>query len=181
MVRESPGVSASITICRTKAISQPQPTRHRPRQLASISGKGEATGIPARRRRSILEAAMRPRVRGTNAAPPHFWMASPRANAMPTPQPNEPIQIPEPDIIRPPTPAESPQPDVPAGLPEPGPDIVHPTPPREIPPSPPQEVPAAKRRAPTLNANAGMERDGGKFRRRAASRSEPAQGARPMG
>jgi fused signal recognition particle receptor len=61
---------------------------------------------------------------------------------MPTPQPNEPIQIPEPDIIRPPTPAEAPQPDVPAGLPEPGPDIVHPTPPSEIPPARPQEVPS---------------------------------------
>ena len=77
---------------------------------------------------------------------------------MPTPQPNEPIQIPEPDIIRPPTPAEAPQPDVPAGLPEPSPDIVHPMPPREIPPTPPQEVPSAERRVSIPAANERMER-----------------------
>jgi len=75
---------------------------------------------------------------------------------MPTPQPNEPIQIPTPDIIRPPTPAEAPEPDVPASLPEPGPDIVYPTPPREIPPARPQEVPSAERRASTLSANASV-------------------------
>jgi hypothetical protein len=58
-------------------------------------------------------------------------------------QPNAPIPIPEPDVVRPPTPAETPEADVPAGLPEPGPDIVTPPPPREVPPARPQEMPAA--------------------------------------
>ena len=39
---------------------------------------------------------------------------------MPTQHQNEPIPIPEPDVIRPPTPPEAPELDVPVGLPEPG-------------------------------------------------------------
>jgi hypothetical protein len=58
-------------------------------------------------------------------------------------QPNAPIPIPQPDVVRPPTPAETPEADVPAGLPEPRPDIVTPPPPREVPPARPQEMPAA--------------------------------------
>ncbi len=69
---------------------------------------------------------------------------------MPTPKPNEPIPISEPDVIRPPTPIEIPEPDVPAGLPEPGPDVVPPPPPQEIPPGRPQEVPPTG--APNLDA-----------------------------
>ncbi len=60
---------------------------------------------------------------------------------MPTSHQNEPIPIPEPDVIRPPTPPEAPELDVPVGLPEPGSDIVRPQPGREVPPRPPPEAP----------------------------------------
>jgi len=69
---------------------------------------------------------------------------------MPTPHPNEPIPIPEPDLIRPPTPVEAPELDVPVGLPEPKPDVVRPQPGREVPPGRPQEAPPGA--APNLDA-----------------------------
>jgi len=58
---------------------------------------------------------------------------------MPTPQPNSPL-VPEPDVIRPPTPQEEPQPDKSPELPQPGPDVVIP-PGQVISPSQPQEIP----------------------------------------
>ena len=61
-----------------------------------------------------------------------------------------PIPIPEPDVIRPPTPAETPELDVPVGMPEPGPDIVRPQPGREVPPRPPPEAPPKE--SPNLDA-----------------------------
>ena len=60
---------------------------------------------------------------------------------MPTTIPSDPIPVPKPDIIRPPTPAEEPQPELPVGIPEPGPDIVTPPAPRETPMPRPDEIP----------------------------------------
>jgi hypothetical protein len=57
----------------------------------------------------------------------------------PTPQPN----IPEPDVVRPPTPVEEPPQDIPVGLPEPPPDITPPPGPAEVPTNPPLELPPA--------------------------------------
>ncbi len=68
---------------------------------------------------------------------------------MTTPHLGEPLPIPEPDVIRPPTPVESPELDVPVGLPAPGPDVVPLQPPPEIPPDRPQETP------PSGDANRG--------------------------
>jgi len=62
---------------------------------------------------------------------------------MPTPEPNEPIPSPKPDIIRLPTPVETPQPDLPTGIPQPGPDIVQTPQPEEMPPGRPAEIPPA--------------------------------------
>jgi hypothetical protein len=46
---------------------------------------------------------------------------------MPTnPRPDEPIPVPEPDVVRPPTPLEEPQPEKGPDLPQPGPDVVVP-------------------------------------------------------
>jgi hypothetical protein len=84
---------------------------------------------------------------GTNARPIAFPWGS--EESMATPRPNEPIPIPEPDVIRPPAPPEMPPPDVPSGLPEPGPDVVHSPEPSEIPSSSPPEVPALA--PPALN------------------------------
>jgi hypothetical protein len=55
-------------------------------------------------------------------------------------QPNQPIPVPEPDVVRPPTPSEEPQPEKGPDLPQPGPDVVVPPGP-EVTPPPPQEVP----------------------------------------
>jgi hypothetical protein len=61
---------------------------------------------------------------------------------MPTsPQPDQPISVPEPDVIRPPTPSEKPQPEKGPELPQPGPDVVVPPEPEVIAPPRPQEIP----------------------------------------
>jgi hypothetical protein len=54
-------------------------------------------------------------------------------------QPDPPIPVPEPDVIRPTTPQEEPQPDKGPELPQPGPDVVIP-PGQVITPSQPQEI-----------------------------------------
>jgi hypothetical protein len=56
-------------------------------------------------------------------------------------QPDQPIPVPEPDVVRPPIPPEEPQPDVGPGLPQPGPDVVIPPGPEVITPPRPQEIP----------------------------------------
>jgi hypothetical protein len=58
-----------------------------------------------------------------------------------TPQPDKPAPLPEPDVVRPPTPVEEPQPDEGPGLPQPGPDVVVPPGPEVITPPQPQEIP----------------------------------------
>ena len=55
---------------------------------------------------------------------------------MSTKPPAEPVPIPQPDVIRPPGPAELPEPDLPTGIPQPGPDVGIP-PPEQQPTSPP--------------------------------------------
>ena len=60
---------------------------------------------------------------------------------MPTPEPLQPIPTPTPDVIRPPTPEESPVPDIPGEIPVPGPEIVTPPEPRKTPPPTPSEAP----------------------------------------
>jgi hypothetical protein len=66
-----------------------------------------------------------------------------------TPQPEQPIIVPKPDVVRPPTPLEEPQPEKGPDLPQPGPDVVVPPGPEVITPPQPQEI------AP---AGAGRER-----------------------
>ena len=56
-------------------------------------------------------------------------------------RPPEPAQPPEPDVIRPPTPEETPEKDIPIGVPDQIPDLPPPEPPREIPRDRPPEVP----------------------------------------
>ena len=64
-------------------------------------------------------------------------------SSMPTtPQPEQPIPVPKPDVVRPPTPLEEPQPEKGPGLPQPGPDVVVPPAPEVITPSQPQEIPS---------------------------------------
>jgi hypothetical protein len=58
-----------------------------------------------------------------------------------TPQPDQPIPVPEPDVIRPPIPQEEPAPDEGLGLPQPGPDVVVPPSPEVITPPQPEELP----------------------------------------
>ena len=45
-------------------------------------------------------------------------------------RPPEPAQPPEPDVIRPPTPEETPEKDIPIGVPDQNPDLPPPEPPR---------------------------------------------------
>jgi hypothetical protein len=64
-------------------------------------------------------------------------------SSMPTtPKPEQPIPVPKPDIVRPPTPLEEPQPEKGPDLPQPGPDVVVPPAPKVITPSQPQEIPS---------------------------------------
>jgi hypothetical protein len=66
-----------------------------------------------------------------------------KARIMPnTPQPEQPIPVPKPDVVRPPTPLEEPQPDKGPDLPQPDPDVVVPPAPEVITPSQPQEIPS---------------------------------------
>ena len=58
-----------------------------------------------------------------------------------TPQPEQPIPVPKPEIVRPPTPVEEPQPEKGPDLPQPGPDVVIPPGPEVITPPQPQEIP----------------------------------------
>jgi hypothetical protein len=61
---------------------------------------------------------------------------------MPTnPRPDQPIPVPEPNVVRPPTPSEEPQPEKGPDLPQPGPDVVVPPGPEVISPPRPQEIP----------------------------------------
>jgi hypothetical protein len=60
------------------------------------------------------------------------------------PRENEPTPIPEPDVVRPPTPPEMPEPNVPSGLPKPGEDIIVPPGPDVTSPPRPQEIPAKR-------------------------------------
>jgi hypothetical protein len=64
---------------------------------------------------------------------------------MPTLQPNQPLPVSEPDVVRPPTPLEEPQPDKGPDLPQPGPDVVVPPGPEVITPPQPQEIPPGGR------------------------------------
>ena len=89
-----------------------------------------------------------------------FWLGGAPADrgVMPTTHHNNPTPIPEPDLARPPQPAEPPPPDVvrtpipeeepkreiPIGVPDPGPHVPPPEPPREIPPDNPQELPPSR-------------------------------------
>ena len=43
------------------------------------------------------------------------------------PRPDQPIPVPEPDVVRPPTPSEEPQPEKGPDLPQPGPDVIVPS------------------------------------------------------
>jgi D-alanyl-D-alanine carboxypeptidase (penicillin-binding protein 5/6) len=62
---------------------------------------------------------------------------------MPTdPQPDQPVPVPKPDIVRPPTPLEEPQPEKRPELPLPGPDVVLPPGPDVGAPPSPQEIPS---------------------------------------
>jgi hypothetical protein len=54
---------------------------------------------------------------------------------------SQPTPIPEPDVVRPPTPQETPQQDIPSELPQPGPDVVLPPEPEVTTPPRPSEVP----------------------------------------
>jgi hypothetical protein len=66
-----------------------------------------------------------------------------KARIMPnTPQPEQPIPVPKPDVVRPPTPLEEPQPEKGPDLPQPDPDVVVPPAPEVITPSQPQEIPS---------------------------------------
>ena len=56
-------------------------------------------------------------------------------------RPDQPIPIPKPDVVRPPTPLEEPQPDKGPDLPQPEPDVVVPPAPEVITPPQPQEIP----------------------------------------
>jgi hypothetical protein len=60
-----------------------------------------------------------------------------------TPQPEQPIAVPKPDVVRPPIPLEEPQPEKGPDLPQPGPDVVVPPGPEVITPPQPQEIPPA--------------------------------------
>src|ERR1700722_8827303 len=75
---------------------------------------------------------------GTNGGSPSSDCIMPNA-----PQPEQPIAVPEPDVVRPPTPLEEPQPEKGPDLPQPGPDVVVPPGPEVITPSQPQEIPPA--------------------------------------
>jgi hypothetical protein len=59
-----------------------------------------------------------------------------------TPRPEQPMPVPKPDVVRPPTPLEEPQPEKGPDLPQPHPDIVVPPGPKVITPSQPQEIPS---------------------------------------
>ena len=65
-------------------------------------------------------------------------------------RPDQPIPVPEPDVVRPPTPSEEPQPEKGPDLPQPGPDVVVPPEPDVITPQPPQEI---STRTSSLKAN----------------------------
>jgi hypothetical protein len=54
----------------------------------------------------------------------------------------DPISIPEPDVVRPPTPSEEPAPDVVVNIPEPAPDVERSPLPSTIPQKTPEEVPS---------------------------------------
>jgi len=53
----------------------------------------------------------------------------------------DPIPIPEPDVVRPPTPSEAPEPDVEVNIPAPTPDVERSPLPSVIPPGFPEEAP----------------------------------------
>jgi len=56
---------------------------------------------------------------------------------MPTPsRPDQPNPVPEPDVVRPPTPSEEPQPEKGPDLPQPGRDVVVPSGPDVMAPPP---------------------------------------------
>ncbi len=57
---------------------------------------------------------------------------------MPTQKPGEGIPTPEPDVIRPPAPPETPPPDFPAEVPAPESDVISPSDPQELPPPGPE-------------------------------------------
>jgi hypothetical protein len=57
------------------------------------------------------------------------------------PQPEQPVPVPKPEVVRPPTPLEEAQPEKGPDLPQPGPDVVVPPGPEVITP-PPQEIPS---------------------------------------
>jgi hypothetical protein len=64
-------------------------------------------------------------------------------NYMPTdPQPEQPIPVPKPEVVRPPTPLEEPQPEKGPDLPQPGHDVVVPPGPEVTTPPQPQEIPS---------------------------------------
>jgi hypothetical protein len=52
----------------------------------------------------------------------------------------DPIPVPKPDVVRPPTPSEAPAPDV-VNIPEPAPEVERSPPPSTIPQDTPQEIP----------------------------------------
>jgi hypothetical protein len=60
---------------------------------------------------------------------------------MTRPDQNQPMPIPEPDVVRPPTPKETPEPDVPSGLPQPDPDVILPPEPEVTTLPRPEEIP----------------------------------------
>ena len=60
-----------------------------------------------------------------------------------TPEPEQPIAVPKPDVVRPPTPLEEPQPEKGPDLAQPGPDVVVLPGPEVITPPQPQEIPSA--------------------------------------
>jgi len=59
-------------------------------------------------------------------------------------RPPEPAEPPEPDVIRPPTPEETPEEDIPIGVPDRVQDLPPPGPPQEMPRDRPPEVPSSR-------------------------------------
>lgn len=61
----------------------------------------------------------------------------------------DPIPVPKPDVVRPPTPSEAPAPDVVVNIPEPAPEVERSPSPSTIPHDTPEEIPQKQALAAT--------------------------------
>ena len=68
----------------------------------------------------------------------------------------DPIPVPQPDVVRPPTPSEAPAPDVVVNIPEPAPEVERSPSPSTIPHDTPEEIRRSRRsRRPAIRIEPG--------------------------